>query len=86
MNNLPSLEAVSEEVNKYIPVWRIRQAAEQATNYVMNYTEAEAKVREATNEDPWGPPGPILQEITRYTQMHTESYRKKSKKILNFYS
>ena len=70
MNNLPSLEAVSEEVNKYIPVWRIRQAAEQATNYVMNYTEAEAKVREATNEDPWGPPGPILQEITRYTQMH----------------
>lgn len=70
MNNLPSLAAVSDEVNQYIPVWRIRQAAELATNYVMNYTEAEAKVREATNEDPWGPPGPILQEITRYTSSH----------------
>jgi len=70
MNNLPSLAAVSDEVNQYIPVWRIRQAAELATNYVMNYTEAEAKVREATNEDPWGPPGPILQEITRYTTSH----------------
>ena len=34
-----------------------------STNVVMNYTEIEAKVREATNEDPWGPTGPIMQEI-----------------------
>ena len=27
------------------------------TNVVMNYTETEAKVREATNDDAWGPTG-----------------------------
>lgn len=25
----------------------------------MNYTDVEAKVREATNDDPWGPTGKI---------------------------
>jgi hypothetical protein len=25
----------------------------------MNYTEIEAKVREATNDDPWGPTGEL---------------------------
>jgi len=66
-----NLEALSEEVNKYVPVWRLRQAAEAATNYVMNYTEAEVKVREATNEDPWGPEGPILNEIAKMTSMYS---------------
>ena len=33
----------------------------------MNYTEVEAKVREATNDDTWGPHGTIMQEIARYT-------------------
>lgn len=28
-----------------------------STNVVMNYTEIEAKVREATNDDGWGPTG-----------------------------
>lgn len=27
------------------------------TNVVMNYTEIEAKVREATNDEAWGPAG-----------------------------
>ena len=35
--------------------------------YVMNFTEAETKVREATNEDPWGPTGPQMQEIAHMT-------------------
>ena len=39
----------------------------------MNYTEAEAKVREATNEDPWGPTGPLMQEIAQGT-FHYEAY------------
>ena len=34
---------------------------------VMSYTEVEARVREATNDDPWGPTGPIMQEISQYT-------------------
>lgn len=28
-----------------------------STNMVMNYTEVEAKVREATNDEAWGPTG-----------------------------
>lgn len=33
----------------------------------MNYTEVEAKVREATNDDAWGPHGSLMQEIAQYT-------------------
>lgn len=38
-----------------------------STNVVMNYTEIEAKVREATNDDSWGPHGTVMAEIARYT-------------------
>lgn len=33
----------------------------------MNYTEMESKVREATNEEPWGPTGQIMQELAQAT-------------------
>lgn len=33
----------------------------------MNYTEVEGKVREATNDDPWGPTGPLMQELAHST-------------------
>lgn len=33
----------------------------------MNYSEVESKVREATNDDSWGPHGSLMQEIARYT-------------------
>ena len=33
----------------------------------MNYTEIEAKVREATNDDAWGPTGALMQEIAQAT-------------------
>ena len=36
---------------------KVRELVDKATNIVMNYTETEAKVREATNDDPWGPSG-----------------------------
>jgi len=38
-----------------------------STNVVMNYTEVEAKVREATNEEAWGPTGSQMQELAQYT-------------------
>ncbi|KAH8311625.1 hypothetical protein KR044_007273 [Drosophila immigrans] len=38
-----------------------------STNVVMNYTEIEGKVREATNDDPWGPTGPLMQELAHAT-------------------
>jgi len=34
---------------------------------VMNYTEMEAKVREATNNEPWGCPTSLMQEIANGT-------------------
>ncbi|PSN47788.1 hypothetical protein C0J52_08164 [Blattella germanica] len=36
-------------------MWKVREIADKVTNVVMNYTEVEAKVREATNDDAWGP-------------------------------
>lgn len=38
-----------------------------STNIVMNYTEVEAKVREATNEEQWGPHGSLMAEIAKET-------------------
>ncbi|KAL5109396.1 Clathrin interactor 1 [Taenia crassiceps] len=34
---------------------------------VMNYTELENKVREATNDEPWGPHGKVLNDLARET-------------------
>lgn len=34
----------------------------------MNYTETESKVREATNDDPWGPSGQLMGEIARQVE------------------
>ena len=39
----------------------------------MNYSEVEAKVREATNDDTWGPHGTLMNEISKYTFTY-ESY------------
>lgn len=33
----------------------------------MNYTEVEGKVREATNDEAWGPTGPLMQELAHAT-------------------
>ena len=44
-----------------------------STNVVMNYSEVEAKVREATNDDTWGPHGTLMNEIAKYTFTY-ESY------------
>ncbi|PKU37493.1 clathrin interactor 1 [Limosa lapponica baueri] len=37
----------------------------RSTNVVMNYSEIESKVREATNDDPWGPSGQLMGEIAK---------------------
>lgn len=39
----------------------------QMKNMVNNYTEAEIKVREATSNDPWGPPSSLMSEISDLT-------------------
>jgi len=37
-------------------------------NVVHNYTYAEVKVREATSNDPWGPPSSLMAEIAELTR------------------
>ncbi|KAM6175340.1 epsin-3 isoform 3-T3 [Erethizon dorsatum] len=39
----------------------------QVKNIVHNYSEAEVKVREATSNDPWGPPSSLMAEIADLT-------------------
>ncbi|XP_023573674.1 epsin-3 isoform X2 [Octodon degus] len=39
----------------------------QVKNIVHNYSEAEIKVREATSNDPWGPPSSLMAEIADLT-------------------
>lgn len=51
-------------------MWKVRELVDKATNMVMNYTEIESKVREATNDDPWGPSGQLMNEIARATFMY----------------
>ena len=34
---------------------------------VMNYSEIESKVREATNDETWGPHGSLMGELAKYT-------------------
>nr|XP_053637001.1 clathrin interactor 1-like isoform X1 [Cherax quadricarinatus] len=50
-----------------INMWKVRELTEKVTNMVMNYTEVEAKVREATNDEAWGPTGPQMQELAQST-------------------
>lgn len=50
--------------------WKIRELTDRVTNVVMNYTEVEARVREATNDEPWGPSGTLMQELASDTYMY----------------
>ncbi|KAG7241818.1 hypothetical protein INR49_024788, partial [Caranx melampygus] len=53
-------------------MWKVRELVDKATNVVMNYSEVESKVREATNDDPWGPSGQLMSEIARATFMYEQ--------------
>ncbi|XP_069510022.1 clathrin interactor 1 [Ambystoma mexicanum] len=53
-------------------MWKVRELVDKATNVVMNYSEIESKVREATNDDPWGPSGQLMAEIAKATFMYEQ--------------
>ncbi|KAJ8406054.1 hypothetical protein AAFF_G00309420 [Aldrovandia affinis] len=53
-------------------MWKVRELVDKATNVVMNYSEIESKVREATNDDPWGPSGQLMAEIAKSTFMYEQ--------------
>lgn len=47
----------------------------QAKNYALNISEIEAKVREATNDDPWGASSTLMQEIAQAYVFGTHTAR-----------
>jgi len=50
-----------------ITVWDVKDVFNKVKNAVMNYTEMEAKVREATNNEPWGASSTLMLEIAQAT-------------------
>ncbi|KAH9524167.1 Clathrin interactor 1 [Bulinus truncatus] len=48
-------------------IWKLKELTDKVTNVVMNYSEVETKVREATNDDAWGPHGSLMKEVAQYT-------------------
>lgn len=45
----------------------MQKIMDRMTNVVMNYSEVESKVREATNDDAWGPHGSVMSQLAKYT-------------------
>ncbi|GJQ87366.1 putative telomere length regulation protein [Trypoxylus dichotomus] len=54
-------------MENFFSLWKVRELADKVTNVVMNYTDVEAKVREATNDEAWGPTGQIMQDLAHAT-------------------
>ncbi|CAF3003577.1 unnamed protein product [Rotaria sp. Silwood2] len=61
-------------LSSYLPTmpYKVRELFDKATNIVMNYTETETKVVEATNDESWGPAGKLLQDLSQlsYSNEH----------------
>ncbi len=47
-----------------------------AKNYTKGYSDTQAKVRDATSNDPWGPSGTQMNEIAQltYNQLSGQTY------------
>lgn len=54
-------------MERFISMWKVRELADKVTNVVMNYTEVEGKVREATSAEAWGPTGQQMAELALAT-------------------
>ncbi|MCJ1403871.1 Epsin-3, clathrin recruitment and traffic between the Golgi and endosome [Xylographa trunciseda] len=50
-----------------LSLYDLKAGVRKVQNAVMNYTEMEAKVREATNNEPWGASSTLMQEIANGT-------------------
>ncbi|KAL1921873.1 uncharacterized protein VTP21DRAFT_10515 [Calcarisporiella thermophila] len=44
-----------------------KSALRVVKNYTRGYSDIQAKIREATSNDPWGPSGTLMHEIAQYT-------------------
>lgn len=61
---LPELESQDIRLEVYDNMTTIRR---NLKNVVYNFTEAEVKVREATSNDPWGPPSTLMADLAEMT-------------------
>ncbi|KAI9680982.1 MAG: Epsin-3, clathrin recruitment and traffic between the Golgi and endosome [Trizodia sp. TS-e1964] len=60
------LSSLKEQISS-LNLYDIKAGVRKIQNTVMNYTEMEAKVREATNNEPWGASTTMMQEIANGT-------------------
>ncbi|OJT09153.1 ENTH domain-containing protein [Trametes pubescens] len=63
MDRLESLGNALSQITMY----DIKSMVNQAKNVVFNVSEMEGKVREATNDEPWGASSTLMQEIAQGT-------------------
>ncbi|KAI6251493.1 hypothetical protein HI914_00132 [Erysiphe necator] len=56
-----------KEAAANLTIYDLKAGVRKVQNAVMNYTEMEAKVREATNNEPWGASSSMMQDIANGT-------------------
>eukprot|EP00128_Syssomonas_multiformis_P010120 Colp12_sorted_trinity150504_noHs@14035 len=52
--------------------WKVSQLVDSVQNVVMNYSETEVKVRDATNLETWGPSGTQMGELAKLTYSYQD--------------
>ncbi|KAK7203110.1 epsin-3 [Myxozyma melibiosi] len=60
--NNPNIKGLKDAVQN-ISLYDVKAYVRKAQNVMMNFSPMEAKVREATNNEPWGASGSLMQEI-----------------------
>ncbi|KZV92547.1 ENTH-domain-containing protein [Exidia glandulosa HHB12029] len=60
------LENLGKQLSQ-VTMYDVKSVYNQAKNIVLNVSEMEAKVREATNDDPWGASSTLMNEIAQGT-------------------
>ena len=58
------IEKLAKQASE-ISLYDIKSAVNKAKNVVLNLSEIESKVREATNDDPWGASSTLMMEIAQ---------------------
>ncbi|KAL8920551.1 MAG: hypothetical protein Q9208_006173 [Pyrenodesmia sp. 3 TL-2023] len=63
------LNSLKDQVSN-LTLYDLKAGVRKVQNAVMNYTEMESKVREATNNEPWGASSTLMQEIANATHSY----------------
>ncbi|ODV95693.1 hypothetical protein PACTADRAFT_50379 [Pachysolen tannophilus NRRL Y-2460] len=65
------MDSLNKTLNN-LSLYEVKAYVRKAQNVVLNLTEMEAKVREATNNEPWGASSSLMQEIAAGTYNYRE--------------